>query len=262
MKQKNTKIIALFMAFSLCLCLSACGSAKEKGNENKKDILSLNNAPLESQLEEAEIIDKTIDFDKNDISNLTEENCKEIVTLDPSYAFGAITYEDLIEQSDSIITGEIKDVYYTTPDRFVSTVADVLVTENFKGENEEGHIITMHFMGGYISAKDYAKLLEKDGLSPTAEKGIDYYYFHLNKAPEITVGENCLLFLKKDDDGSFFPLNNREGIFEETADGFKRSVPEGNFGDLEIEGETRLTDDVLINLEDFKLRLQEFAKKP
>ena len=78
-------------------------------------------------------------------------------------------YLELItNQSDHVIRGTVDDVIYTSRDGIAYTQLDITVSEIIKSDGSvvQGDRISVRFLGGYISADEYARSHEIDGDFP------------------------------------------------------------------------------------------------
>lgn len=78
--------------------------------------------------------------------------------------------DSLIQASDAIVRGTVKNVVFTQFDGIAWTKADLLITESLKGEFQKGDLVSVFILGGYISLADHIQAYDNafryEGLTP------------------------------------------------------------------------------------------------
>lgn len=78
--------------------------------------------------------------------------------------------DSLIQVSDAIVRGTVKNVVFTQFDGIAWTKADLLITESLKGEFQKGDLVSVFILGGYIPLADHIKAYDNafryEGLTP------------------------------------------------------------------------------------------------
>ena len=216
----------------LTLLLSVCGCAKHTATSSHPD--ALQNSEVHTAAEK-EILDLTEQFSPVDISKLQESEVIEVGSS-PSFMTGFRTLDEITEKSEYIVRGSAEKVYYTAIDGITYTVVDFLVAESLKGEIENNSLITVLFLGGYISVEEHIKSRDNaDKFSgiPKEKWSTTFVKRTVEGAPLPEEKENYLLCLGKNQGfkGSYYPHNEYEGVFQKAGETYERYLPKGYFGE-------------------------------
>ena len=253
-----TKLLTSAIIFTLLLSL--CGCTKYTATCSHPD--ALQNSEVHTAAEK-EIFDLTEQFSPVDISKLQESEVIEVGSS-PSFMTSFRTLDEITKKSEYIVRGSAEKVYYTAIDGITYTVVDFLVTESLKGEIENNSLITVLFLGGYISMDEHIKSrgnADKFSGIPKEKWSTTFVKRTVEGAPLPQEKENYLLCLGKNKgfNGSYYPHNEYEGVFQKTGETYERYLPEGYSGEkVDVPAEYSYTK--TFKLTDLKTEIEKIEK--
>ncbi len=254
-----TKLLSVIMILTLLSSLCAC--AKDNAATSSATEI-LQGSKIDIAAEE-DILDLTEKFVPTDISKLDENEVIEI-SSSPSFMTSFRTLDEITEKSDYIVSGSAEKVYYTTIGELSYTVVDFLVDESLKGDIKTNSLITVLFLGGYISVEDNIKLkgnADKFSYVPEEKRATTFIKHTVSGAPLPAEKECYVLCLGENENykGTYYPRNEFETIFKKTGETYERYLPKGYF-ETTAEKQSEYTYQKSFKLADIKTKIKEIAK--
>lgn len=212
----KNQLICTLTALFLVSMLSACTLSELTANQysagDEQATVNAETANKSTETFPAEFNDMTVlPQTVYDQENITKDSIASTVQS-LSDVLLAPDLETMIKHSTTIIRGTIMNVSYTFIDGMAWTQANVCVEESLAGSLTKGDIISVYYLGGYVSAKDY---IDYYGDAHFAEEKIkfsekSFFKFVVDEEKDPDVGESNLYFLTATPEFSPLP----RGVYE------------------------------------------------
>lgn len=181
---------------------------------------------------EKKFVDKTISvdsFDPNDFSS------KIIESMSPSFSKLYKDQSELYEVATNVVYGTVKDTAYFDESGAAHILYDFAIDEVYKGSLNEGDVISVLTLGGYVRLSKYIEVYGNTRFEDYTDEQINATVMESDNMgiPTPEVGDKYLLFLSDPiadeapfPNGAYVEKGSFMGRYAEQGDEFVRYKPE------------------------------------